>query len=68
MTTNTYIEKKESMFIKVDEVCEILDVSQSYAYDVIKQLNKELVAQNCMVVRGKVYRQYFCERFFGKVC
>ena len=68
MTNNTYIEKKESMFIKVDEVCEILDVSQSYAYDVIKQLNKELSEKNCLVVRGKVYRQYFYERFFGKVC
>lgn len=68
MTTNTYIEKKESMFIKVDELCEIMEVSPSYAYDVIKQLNKELAEKNCLVVRGKVSRKYFCERFYGKVC
>lgn len=68
MTTNTYIEKKESMFIKADELCQIMEVSPSYAYDVIKQLNKELAEKNCLVVRGKVSRKYFYERFYGKVC
>ena len=68
MTTNTYIEKKESKFIKVDEMCEILESSPSFAYKVIKQLNKELINKGKLVVNGKVSREYFYERYFGKVC
>lgn len=68
MTTNTYIEKKEPMFIKVDEVCELLDASPSFSYKVIKDLNKELSDKGYMVVNGKVSRKYFYERFYGKVC
>ena len=32
-----------SIFMRVDEVAEVLDVSESYAYKIIKKLNKELV-------------------------
>ena len=35
----------EKSFIRVDEVAEELDVSKSYAYKVIKQLNDELSAK-----------------------
>ena len=68
MTTNTYIEKKESRFIKVDEMCEILESSPSFAYKVIKDLNKELSDKGYLVVNGKLSRKYFNERFYGKVC
>lgn len=42
-----YFEKKEvmqmeKMFIQVDEVCEILGVSRSKAYQLMRQLNAEL--------------------------
>lgn len=32
----------EKMFIQVDEVCEILGVSRSKAYQLMRQLNAEL--------------------------
>lgn len=32
----------ENMFIQVDEVCEILGVSRSKAYQLMRQLNAEL--------------------------
>lgn len=35
----------EKSFIRADEVAEELDVSKSYAYKVIKQLNDELSAK-----------------------
>lgn len=31
-----------SIFMRVDEVAKVLDVSESYAYKIIKKLNKEL--------------------------
>lgn len=36
----------EKSFIRADEVAEELDVSKSYAYKVIKQLNDELSAKD----------------------
>lgn len=32
----------KSIFMRVDEVAEILDVSEAYAYKLIRRLNKEL--------------------------
>ena len=51
-----------SIFIRVDEVAKVLDVSESYAYKIMKQLNKELAEKNKIVVSGRVNRKYFYER------
>lgn len=51
--------------IGVEEVCEQLNVSKSYAYKVVRKLNVELEERGCMVVPGKVSRAFFEERFFG---
>ena len=51
-----------SIFMRVDEVAKVLDVSGSYAYKIMKQLNKELAEKNKIVVSGRVNRKYFYER------
>ena len=51
----------EKSFIRADEVAEELDVSKSYAYKVIKQLNDELSAKGYITVAGRISRQYFNE-------
>lgn len=57
----------EKSFIRADEVAEELDVSKSYAYKVIKQLNDELSAKGYITVAGRISRQYFYfnERVYG---
>ena len=55
----------ENMFIQVDEVCELLGVSRSKAYQLIRQLNKELAQKGRLTISGKVIRKYFMERFYG---
>ena len=55
----------EKSFIRVDEVAEELDVSKSYGYKVIKQLNDELSAKGYITVAGRISRQYFNERVYG---
>lgn len=55
----------ENKFIRVDEVAKELDVSTSYAYKLIRQLNNELKAKGFVVIAGRVNRQYFNERFYG---
>ena len=56
-TTNT--------FIKVAEIQEILDISESKAYRIVRTLNKELESKGYMVIPGRVSRHYFNERFYG---
>lgn len=56
-----------SIFIGADELRETLGVSRTSAYKIIKQLNDELAAKGFLVIQGRTSRQYFSERFYGKV-
>ena len=56
-----------TIFISVKDIMKTLSVSESKAYSVVRQLNKELTEQGYMVIPGKVSRKYFEERFYGVV-
>lgn len=56
---------EEKKFIRVEEVAKEMDVSISYAYKIIRQLNQELDAKGYITVAGRVNRQYFNERTYG---
>lgn len=47
----------------VKDVMEILGVGETYAYKVIKTLNKELEENGYLTVRGRVNAKYFNERY-----
>lgn len=53
-------------FIRVNEVAEELQVSVPYAYKIIKKLNDELKEKGFMTISGRINRDYFYQRFFGK--
>ncbi|MBE6026666.1 MAG: helix-turn-helix domain-containing protein [Clostridiales bacterium] len=53
-----------SKFLRADEIAEILDVSPSYAYRLIRELNMELDAKGYMTIPGRINSQYFYERFY----
>ncbi|MCI9025849.1 MAG: DNA-binding protein [Dorea sp.] len=55
----------ERQFIGAKEVAEILGVSESKAYSVIRDLNKELKEKNFITVQGRVSRVFFQERVYG---
>lgn len=46
------------------DVMELLGICQTKAYEVIRQLNKELQAKGYITVRGKVSKKYFEERIY----
>ena len=52
----------EKTFLTVDEVAELLSVSKSKAYEIVRQLNKELKAKGFITVAARVSRAYFDER------
>lgn len=51
--------------IRADEVAERLGISRTYAYSVIKELNRELADKGYMTVSGRVSKDYFEQRYFG---
>ena len=44
---------------------EVLGVSESKSYGIVRDLNKELADKGYMVIPGRVSRKYFEERFYG---
>ncbi len=51
--------------VTVRDVMAVLAVSESKAYSIIKQLNRELAAKGYITVPGKVSRAYFEEKCYG---
>ncbi len=51
--------------ISADEIIEELGVSQSYAYKLIREMNKSLAEKGYRVVRGRISRKFFEEQFYG---
>jgi predicted transcriptional regulator len=52
-------------FLKVEDVMQILGISKSAAYKIMRQMNDELLKKGYVIIRGKVSRKYFEERFYG---
>lgn len=50
---------QESLMYTAKEVAEMLSVSASTAYKLIKSMNKELQEQGKITIRGKISRRYF---------
>ena len=55
----------KNQFMRAEEVARELEVSRSYAYRLIKQLNAELREKGYMTIAGRVNRLYFQERLYG---
>lgn len=52
-------------FLKVEGIMEILGISKSAAYKLMRELNEEMVKKGYIAIRGRVNRKYFEERFYG---
>lgn len=61
--------KQKSVLITAGEVAEVLQVSRNKSYQIINELNKNMVKENpsYIVIRGKANRRYFEERVYGTV-
>jgi len=54
-----------TMFMRVEEVAEEMGVSASYAYKLIRKLNKELKEAGCITIPGRIDRKFFYEKFYS---
>ena len=55
----------QTIFMKADEVQELLGVSKSEAYKIIKQINDNLKARGYIVISGRVNRRYLEVMIYG---
>ena len=46
-------------------VAEIMGISRSKAYQIVREMNRELKAQGYLTVAGKCPAQYFKQKFYG---
>ncbi|MEE0265555.1 MAG: hypothetical protein UD936_08020 [Acutalibacteraceae bacterium] len=53
---------EEKLFYNKNDVCRILGISDSKAYQIIRQLNVELARNGYITVRGRVPAEYFEKR------
>ena len=54
-----------AQFITAEEVQQVLDVSRSKSYQIIRDLNKELKSMGYHTIAGKCPIQFFKQKFYG---
>lgn len=42
----------------------MLDVSEAYAYKLIRELNKKLEKTGCITISGRIDRNFFMDQFY----
>ena len=52
-------------FLTASDVKEMLGVSLSYAYKLIRRLNAELEADGLVTIKGRISRKYLMKRMYG---
>lgn len=54
-----------AQFITAVEVAEMLGISRSKSYQIVRDINKELKQEGYITIAGKCPVQYFKQKFFG---
>lgn len=55
----------KAQFITAAEVAQIIGISKSKSYQIVREMNKELKKQGYLTVAGKCPIQYFKQKFYG---
>lgn len=55
----------QAQFVTAQEVAEIMGVSRSKAYQIVREMNRELKSMGYITVSGKCPVQYFKKKFYG---
>lgn len=53
------------LYFTANEVQEILGISRTQAYRIVRQLNKELEEKGYIVIPGRVPKKYLTEKYYG---
>ncbi len=64
MATTAAVQTEAPRFLRVADIAEMLQCSESHAYKIMRTLNEELKKKGKIVVSGRVPRRYVEERLF----
>jgi len=56
---------EQKLFITASEAANLLGISKSKAYQIVRSLNDQLRKQGYITVAGKVSAKYFEEKIYG---
>ena len=65
MTNTVNTANQSSVYIRVGEISQLLDISEPTAYKVMHKLNKELAAMGYITLAGRTNRAYFMQKVCG---
>lgn len=61
------METRNEMYVDAAELKEILNISKSKAYELIRGMNAELKKEGYIVIPGRVPRRYLEKRYYGYI-
>ena len=59
------MQTTQSRYYRVDDVMAMMQVKETKAYAIIRELNNELKEKGKIVINGRVPKKYFDERIYG---
>ena len=59
------MEQRGCLYYTVKDVMELVGISRSVAYKLIRAMNEELSQRGYITVAGKVPKAYFAEHYYG---
>lgn len=65
INTTTLTEEQTPQFMTPQEVSQLLQISISHSYKLVREMNQQLKAQGYMTISGRISRKYFQEKFYG---
>ena len=57
--------RKRKMYLSVEDVAEVFDISVSFAYRVVERMNADLANKNYYVILGRVPTRYVEDKIYG---
>ncbi len=54
-----------TIYYSANDISQMLGISKSGAYTIIRKLNSELESRGFIVIQGKVSKAYFEEKWYG---
>ena len=59
------VNTNKRIYFSAADIAELLGVSKTSAYGIIRRLNDELDKKGFIVLQGKISKVYFNERWYG---
>lgn len=57
--------RKRKMYLSVEDVAEVFDISVFFAYRVVERMNADLASKNYYVILGRAPTRYVEDKIYG---